>query len=399
MITDRHLFEWPRTTFEEHEWVPKVDIPRRQQQRYRGPYRAAVSPDIADVTSIPLSTDVLAVVDEASTSIARFDAELGAEIAPFGSLLLRSESVASSRIENLTASARAIALAELGDHSRRNADIIVANTRAMEAAITLAHRVDEQAVLDVHSSLLTASDPESAGRWRQQQVWVGGSNYGPHTAAFVPPHHTRVPSAMRDLVEFMRRDDLPPLVQATIAHAQFETIHPFADGNGRTGRALIHSLLRGKGLTRNVSVPVSAGLLADTQSYFDALDAYRDGRVERIVRLIADASFLAIANARQLVAELHRVRAEWADRIRVRRDAAAWKIADLLLRQPVVDSVLAQSQLGVSAPNVYSAIDHLVRIGVLQKVSGHERNRIWAAHDVLAALDAFAQRGGRRGTA
>jgi len=112
--------------------------------------------------------------------------------------------------------------------------------------------------------------PDIAGRWREQQVWIGGSRFGPHEADFIPPHHDRVPAAMADLAAFMARPDLPVLTQAAIAHAQFETIHPFPDGNGRVGRALVHSLLKAGGLARSVTVPVSAGLLGDTGTYFAA---------------------------------------------------------------------------------------------------------------------------------
>ena len=197
-------------------------------------------------------------------------AEMGSEIAPFGAILLRSESAASSRIENLTASAKAVALAEFGDTSRRNATEIVANTSAMTAAIALADRLDAPAILAMHGALLEEHDPKIAGTWRGAQVWVGTSSYGPHTANFVPPHHTRVAAAIEDLVRLMRRDDVPVLTQAAIAHAQFETIHPFPDGNGRTGRAIVQCLLRAKRLTRRVTIAVSAGLLTDIGRYFDA---------------------------------------------------------------------------------------------------------------------------------
>ena len=259
----------------------------------------------------------MALADEATAELARFDAEMGTEIAPFGSILLRSESAASSRIENLTASAKAVALAELGDTSRRNAAEIVANTTAMQAAIELADRLDAPAILAMHAALLRQHDPKIAGRWRDAQVWIGSSSYGPHTASFVPPHHTRVPPAIDDLVEFMRRDDLAVLPQAALAHAQFETIHPFPDGNGRTGRALVHCLLRGKRLTRQVTVPVSAGLLTDTDRYFDALTAYRSGDIRPIVERFAEASFDSVVNGRQLVTELPRSGRHGAARSRV----------------------------------------------------------------------------------
>ena len=249
---------WPRVSYEGRSWAPctPVALSASVLRRQAGPYEAAVPPRIASVEDVPLTTETRTLVTEASTEIARFDTEVGADIAPFASILLRSESVASSRIENLTASAIAIALPELGDTSRDNAAIIVANTAAMRAAIDLADELDTGAILAMHDALLGAT--QCAGRWRDVQNWIGGSDYSPHDALFVPPHPDLVPDAMADLVTFMARNDLPPLVQAAVAHAQFETIHPFPDGNGRCGRALVHSLLRGKGLTRKVTVPVSA---------------------------------------------------------------------------------------------------------------------------------------------
>lgn len=388
---------WPALTYESVPWslTDDVTIPRGRRAAHSGPYDAAIPPAIAGL-DVPLTGETLALTDEASTEIARFDAELGADIAPYAPLLLRSESAASSKIENLSASAKAIALAELGDPTKHNAGIVVANTRAMQAALALADDLDEQAILDMHETLIGPSHPEWVGHWRDGQVWVGGSNYGPHGALFVPPRHERVPEAMGDLVAFMHRGDIPALVQATVAHAQFETIHPFPDGNGRTGRALIHSLLRAKRLTRTVTVPVSAGLLTDIDAYFASLTAYREGNPTTIIELIAEASFRAVDNGRTLASDLSAIRDGWNERITVRRDAAAHRLADLLVRQPVVDSPLVQRELGVAATNANTAIDHLAEQGILTKVSGNYRNRKWAAPEVLAALDEFAERAGRR---
>ncbi|MBA2316489.1 MAG: Fic family protein [Euzebyales bacterium] len=145
--------------------------------------------------------------------------------------------------------------------------------------------------------------------------------------------------------------------------------HPFPDGNGRTGRSLVHALLRAKRVTRNVTVPVSAGLLTNVESYFDALTTYRRGDPGAIVARFAEAAFRAVGNGRQLVSDLRGTRDAWEERIRARRDATEWKIADLLVRQPVIDSPMVQRELGVSATNVNKAIDRLVDRGVLQKVS------------------------------
>jgi Fic family protein len=387
---------WPAVEFEEREWHAREDLPasRRAVLLARQPYAAAIPPAIADAQVI-LPAASLSGAEDASNEIARFDAEAGVEIAPFSAILLRSESAASSRIENLTASARAIAEAELG-HGRRNAALIVANERAMSAAIALADRLDAPAILDMHDALLRESNAAIAGRWRNEQVWIGGGDYSPHDAQFIPPHHDRVPAAIDDLIRFIARTDIPSLAHAAITHAQFETIHPFPDGNGRVGRALVHAQLRHARLTRHVTVPVSAGLLTDIDAYFAALGAYRDGDPVPIIDRFADATFAALANGRQLVGDLHRIRDEWAQRVKARRDAAAWKLTEIVVRFPVVNAPSLSRELGIPQTNVYRAIQPLVDAGVLVEFTNNKRDRLWRAPEVLEALDAFAARTGRR---
>ena len=186
------------------------------------------------------------------------------------------------------------------------------------------------------------------------------------------------------------------LAQAAIAHAQFETIHPFPDGNGRTGRALIHAMLRGHGLTRNVTVPVSAGLLTDTQAYFDSLTAYRRGEPAAIVERLAEASFAATANGRQLIADLRDIRQRWTDKIKVRRGGAAWRLADLLLRQPVIDATSRCERARHRDRQRRPRHRPAGRRGLLTEFTGFKRNRMWQSREVLTALDDFAARAGRR---
>lgn len=394
--------EWPSLDDEERQWGLDESIPisRTARRRHQGPYRAAVVPKIAR-EQVRLPPALTATVEDAATETARFDAEVGHEIAPFASVLLRSESAASSKIENLTASARAIAEAELGPYGRsKNAKQIVANVRAMDAAVALADRIDADAILEMHDALLVGSAPDIAGQWRNEQVWIGGSNHGPHDALFIPPHHDHVVAAIDDLVTFIARDDIPILAHAAIAHAQFETIHPFPDGNGRTGRALLHAQLRNKRLTRHVTVPVSAGLLTDTDSYFDALTAYRDGDPLPIVDRVTTATFTALGNGRRLVNELHDLRADWTERIgRVRRDATIWRAIDAVIRHPVINAKFLADELGVAPPNVYRTIERLVEADILVEFTDRKANQLWQTPEVLAALDAFAARAGRRNQA
>ena len=274
--------------------------------------------------------------------------------------------------------------------------MIVANQRAMTAAIALAEHIDADAILAMHAALLTETRPEIAGRWRDEPVWIGGSDHSPHDALFVPPRQDFVTAAISDLLAFIDRDDVPLLAHAAIAHAQFETIHPFPDGNGRTGRALVHAQLRHKGLTRNVTLPVSAGLLTDTDAYFAALTAYREGDLVAIVEQFSRAAFAAVTNGRQLVDDLRAIRAGWNDRIVARRDSGTWKIADLLLRHPVVNAALLANELGIAPQNTYRSLARLVEAEVVVEFTDRKRNQLWRSTEVLDALDRFAARSGRR---
>ncbi|MFE1594788.1 Fic family protein [Nocardia sp. NPDC058705] len=387
---------WPAVEYEAHAWV--IGDPyasRTQLRRHTGPYSAAVLVDIAELP-VDLPVALLTEAEEAAQELARFDAHLSAELGadcelgPMSSVLLRTESSASSQIENLTVGARQLALAELGEHTNQNARIVTANVRAMEAALDLGRAVDGDSILAMHNALLGESDPTHAGRWRDEQVWIGGSNIGPHAADFVPPHHDRVPEAMSDLIRFVRRDDVPALVHLALAHAQFETIHPFTDGNGRTGRALVHAMLSVRQLTGHITVPISAGLLVNTGSYFDALTRYRLGDPEPIVRQFVDATFYAVGTGRRLVDELRAVRAGYREQTVARADSVVWKLIDSLIAQSVVNSTYVVESFGISGVAAQRAIDRLVESGVLREVSQRTRNRIWQADGILTALDDFA---------
>lgn len=418
---------WPAVGAESHPWRPVDDggFSHRARRQTVGPYRSAVVPSIAGARPA-LPTALLAEAAEAQAAIGRFDEyvshTLGSplavraageghdpdqrepvELGPMVSILLRTESASSSQIENLTVGARQLALAELAVGGGRrsggsgNANLVVRNVAAVRAALAAADDLSVEAILRMHETLLGDSDPDQAGRLRQQQVWIGGSSAGPHLASFVPPHHSRVGVALDDLVAFCDRDDLPALVQAAIAHAQFETIHPFTDGNGRTGRALVHALLRSKGVTRRVTVPVSAGLLASTGDYFAALGRYRAGDPVPIVEQFTGAAFIAIDNGHRLLADVDAAKARWRQVVRARRGASAWRLADQLVAHPVVTSASVQDHLGVSQPVADTALRQLADAEVLTPVSaGARRYRVWQAPEILAALEAFAARARRR---
>ncbi|KQQ06432.1 cell filamentation protein Fic [Rathayibacter sp. Leaf185] len=388
---------WPRTTFESRPWQRSGDevASRRRILAAAGPYEAAVPAFIAEL-DLSLPDELVALSEDAGRELTRFDAEVGSLAAPFASILLRTESASSSEVEHLTSSAKQVALAELGDSTSANAKLVVRNVAAMEAAVALSHDLDTAAVLTMHKALLEESNPDIVGQWRDDQVWIGGGGLSPHAAAFVPPHHDRVPALMDDVMAFARRVDLPLMAQLAVAHAQFETIHPFPDGNGRTGRALVQGMLRASGVTRNVTVPVSAGLLGDTERYFRALSSYREGDVRPIVETMSEAAFAAVSNGRILEQDITRIGSRWDDVIHARSDSSAHRLKRMLLRQPIVTVPIVARELGVSFPAADASVRTLVEAEVLSRWGTGRRNRYFQATEVLVALDAFGARARRR---
>ena len=387
---------WPALSFEARDWTPNnPHLDAFQRLRTTRPYQAAIPPAIGDL-AVDTPPRVRAIAEQATLDVARFDQEMAALPVPMPAVLLRTESASSSQIEHLTTNARNLALAALGAPSRQNAELVAANVRAMTTALAGGDEVTPEHILSVHATLLRESEPDVAGQWRQEQVWVGSSTLSPHGADFVPPHHERVPAAVDDLVTFAARGDVPAIVHAAVVHAQFETIHPFTDGNGRTGRVLVHTLLRRHGLALHTTVPVSAGLLRDPDAYFAALGSYRLGDIGPIIEQVADAATAATVNGRALAADITTTRARWHDMIHARTDSTAWRLADALFAQPVVTADFVTTTLGVSERAAYNAIEVLERDGVLRSPSTGRRSRVWQADDVLVAMDEFAARAGRR---
>ncbi|CAM4052326.1 Fic family protein [Janibacter anophelis] len=379
---------------------PGQPLSRSQRARISSSYDAAIPAQIAQL-ELAVDATTLGAADDARAEISRFDAELtsmlpGTELAPLASVLLRTESASSSQIEDVTAGARALAMAEI-DLARQgsNAALVAANVEAMERAIDLTEELSPPTILAIHRALVHDQQHAGPGRLRDEPVWIGGSAVSPHGASFVAPRHERVPDALDDLCVFIARTDLPLVVQVAVAHAQFETIHPFADGNGRVGRALVHAMLQHAGATTRATVPVSAGLLADTSTYFDALTAYRQGDVTPIVDRFVEATFAAIGNGRELARDLVELHEEWGEAITARRTASIWRVLPLLLRQPAVTSALIQREIGLSQPAADAVIARLRDAGILVKATGRQRYVAWVAPQVTSALDAFAARARR----
>jgi Fic family protein len=370
-------------------------------------YEAYV-PDLLSGRTVRLDGDVAADVAEAEAAISGLNtvAVALADTEALARLLLRAESVASSRIEGLEVGARKLLRTEaaqaMGVNSRDvTANEVLGNITAMNGALLAVGPGDEitlDTLLAFHSRLMANAPGETgAGALRTRQNWIGGSDYNPCSAAFVPPPHELVPELMADLCSFCNEDTLPAVAQAALAHAQFETIHPFADGNGRTGRGLIHLVLRRRGLASRILPPVSLVLATWANDYLDGLAATRyqgpvDGEdahtgLNLWIGRFAGACVRAVQDAAAFEARVQELEGEWRIRLgQVRADSAA----DLLLRAlpgaPVLTASSAAELVGRTFPAVNDAITRLAEAGVLTQISIGKRNRAFEAKEVIDAF-------------
>jgi Fic family protein len=246
------------------------------------------------------------------------------------------------------------------------------------------------AILSAHRALMEHDATESfyAGRFRDVQNWIGGSDHSPRNALFVPPPPATVGTYMGDLVAFANRDDLPALAQAALVHAQFESIHPFTDGNGRIGRALINTVLRRRGVTTQVVVPLASALVAHRDRYFDLLDSYRDGHAAPIVTSFSTASQIAASESRVTAGRVRGFARLWKDQVgAVRRGSATSRLLARLAVDPVFTAERAHELIGGPTSSVYTAIERLHRAGVLRPLTDRRRNQVWGVVAVLDELD------------
>ena len=381
----------------EKVWEPN---PAGQGLRARrgGRYRAFVPDAIAD-REIPLGAGATAALNEATKALERLQ-HPPARLATLGAVaqnLLRSESVASSRIEDVLVSHKRLArVAHLSPEARRRdarAEAVLGNVAAMRRAIELGAgpAIGVEELLEIHRLLLGATpDRAIAGVLRERQNWIGGNAYNPLEAAFVPPPPELVPDLLDDLCRFIARDDLPPVVQAAIAHVQFETIHPFADGNGRTGRALIYAVLRGRGEVARYIPPISLLLAADQSSYIAGLHKYRAGEVSEWCELFAEATAGAAREAERLAEEIESQEQEWLERAgHPRRDSAARRLISALPEQPVLNSADAQRLTGRSHVSVNKALEQLENAGILRRLNRRKWGRVWECDEILDLVEDF----------
>jgi Fic family protein len=359
-------------------------------------FHAFVPDNIGDWDQ-PLAGRAAEAVAQATAALSDIQAAgAGHDLEALAGPLLRAEALGSSFIEGLRASNKRLALAVYEPVAADGtARAVLGNVRAMERAIAIGaqdrpFRLED--LLEIHRVLLAGTTEERyAGIVRTEQNWIGGRGSSPADASFVPPPPDRVAALLDDLVRFVNLTDLPAIAQAAIAHAQFETIHPFGDGNGRTGRCLIHMILGRRGTAPLFVPPVSVVLATQARRYIAGLVDFREGRFDDWIGVFADAVTAAAEATKVLWDQIDALLADLVVRAgSPRADSVARKIILGLPAQPVVSADTAAARYGVTPTAGRAALNRLQESEVLVPTRvGRRRDREWISDELFQLLDAF----------
>jgi Fic family protein len=395
------------------QWAASFDAPSRSGQR-GGTYRAYLPDDLV-TRPVVLSAGLAVRAAEVEADVrALSTAPETRALEGLARFLLRSEAIASSRIEGMQVAPQQLALAELAQSEQltttgftRNAQLVANNITTLRRAaneLASAPSITVTGIDELHQALLP--DERHHGQ-RTVQNWIGGSDWHPLDAQFVPPPPEHVGALMDDLVQYANGATHAALIQAALVHAQFETIHPYTDGNGRVGRALIHTVLTRRGLTPSAVLPLSLVLLTRSDAYLDGLTAYRHNApvssdasrsgLETWLWTFLEAADLAAAQVVRFTSEIAELRARWREQLAARRsaqgvrqvpraDSAVARLIELLPETPLLTARTVQRILAVSFPAGRTALEELADAKVVTRKNVDRGTTGYFASDVFELL-------------
>lgn len=380
----------------ERSWTPVGGPGLGRRAREGGSY-LAFCPDPLGMRGLNIPSELSKSASQTEQKIlgladrgARRQVGSGTGLEGIARFLLRSEAISSSRIEGIAPGPDKVVIAEL---TRKNSDVraasvpqLVANNVAilqqLSEQLQQADEISVSDIIAVHALLL--GDLDNSG-FRDKQNWIGGTSYSPLEAEFVPPPPELVPELMGDLVDYLNGATHGALIQAAMVHAQFETIHPFADGNGRVGRALIHAVLQRRGLVESPVLPISMILGTWSDRYVYGLTRFRDDEpgstgILEWLEIFINAASDAADQAERIATELELVREDWRTRVdayrvsqgktrALRSDSIEWRILEHLPDHPLLTATVAAEVFDTSRTAAGNALDSLAGSGVLHKKS------------------------------
>ncbi|MCF7933011.1 MAG: Fic family protein [Acholeplasmataceae bacterium] len=377
----------PFVTYEQRRYFAEGSLyylSRRQRQLIEEPYLSATLRDLSDI-SIELSESTQSMLLETIESLSKLDGYVKDKLAAFPMLLLRTEALSSSQIEHYSASNRNVALAQINRKQSAESVIIKSNLESLIRGISSKGRMNIDTIIDVNRTLL---NDEHIGI-RKRINWIGKPHSVPHEATYVPPHPDHLEQYMHQLIAFCNRQDIHPLLQAAFAHAYFEIIHPFEDGNGRTGRILIQLILKEKSFLEQLSMPFSVGIVKDQKDYISALDDFKLGLYEPMIIVILTNALGLIPKVYHTLEQLIALKQSWISQLNLRQDALVWKMLDDIMVQPVFDVKYIKEKHKANDQAVRNNIEALVKVGIIQPIGDRKRDVAYESKEVLKLLDRF----------
>ena len=364
-------------------------VSRNKRVLSNKPYKSAMINDLSNI-GISLTPKTNELLMETIEALSKLDGYVKDKLISFPMLLLRTEALSSSQIEHYKASNRNVALAQLNKKETLEAKTIKSNLEALISSVNKQKKIDIDLIIDIHSKLMSEEINQKEIGFRKVVNWIGTPNQLPHDADYVPPHPNHLNTYMSQLVSFINRTDLHPLIIAAFSHAYFEIIHPFSDGNGRVGRILIQIILNQSLFLENIYLPFSVGLVKDTKKYIHALNVFQEGDYEAIITHLLETALSIVPNIYHALDKVLKLKDSWYRRLNIRKDALAWKILDDLLIQPVIDVKYLKNKHQANDQAVRNNIDILLEAGIISKIGNSKRDVTYECIEVMNILDQFS---------
>jgi len=364
----------------------------QQPQGYRAFIPASLPPD----PPLVMDAELLRLLSDADRDLGRLDgvATMLPNADLFVAMYVRHEAVLSSQIEGTQSTLEDVLEFEVegrGQPRVRDVEEVVNYVAAMNHGLSRLGELplSSRLIREVHAKLMEGvrGAEKSPGEFRTSQNWIGPTGCTLATAEFVPPPPHEMQEAMASLDRFLHdRAAFPTLVHCALAHAQFETIHPFLDGNGRVGRLLITLLLCERKALHRPLLYLSYYLKAHRAQYYDRLTAVRrdgdwEGWVKFFLRGVSEVSITATESARAILQLREEHRAKLAD------DANGLRLLDSLFQHPLVSVRMAEERLGCSYMTAAAIVQRMESLGILKEITGHKRNRLFRYEPYVAVFD------------
>lgn len=363
--------------------------------------KSSVPPMLADV-SVELPENLVRLTERAAAAIERSSDQLPPSLESLARLLLRFEGVASSAFEQIRAPLEEIAFAEVSTLVTGPSAWVVDNLAVVSAAVDSARQrpLSVDSLFEWHRRLMVHAtdrlEPALVGSFRVRPIWVGGGS--PQTAAYVGPPPELVGPLMDDLIKFANDDALDVVTQAAIVHAQFESIYPFADGNGRLGRVLIGWLVVRR-LHVVVPPPFSVFIVRDPGGYLSGLALYQMGELSPWIRWFATTLERSASSTTSIIGDIEALMAEWRQRAlstteagrAVRADATFWHVLEMLPEHPIISAQLIHERFGITSESARQMLHRFESLGILTDVeirTGKKGRPVqwWAAKELIDVI-------------